>query len=258
MFAGVFLVLFSAVAADVTEDSASERQPARDASGTSIFQKNNTIVNGIPSKDETEYPLAEKKNEAVDSYNTTTIEEIEGSNVKLAKDGKAKEGEERVPMPIDENSELQGVGSHDQVEKSSTAADASSNGGSKLEESIYGTSGKSSSTKTITEDSYRLSRTNGLTAITSKPASDETRADETRNRTVEVQVSNDSLAQEPGKVAKSLEAGKGLKEERVREEASSDSGTFNPGSESAPQKIRLVITSTDFSIFFKCVVRVIF
>ncbi|CAD1475075.1 unnamed protein product, partial [Heterotrigona itama] len=217
----VFLLLFSAVAADVTEDPGSERQPTRrDASGTSIFQKNNTIVNGIPSKDETEYPSTAKRNEAVDPRNTT-IEEIDGSNVKLAKE----EVEERVPMPIDENSEPQEVGSqHDQVEK--------------LEEAIYGTSGKSSSTKTINEDSYRLPRTNGLTAITSvKPALDETRVDDARNRTVEVQVSNDSLAQEPGKVAKSFDAGKGLKEDS--EGVSSEPGTFNPGSESAPQKIRL-------------------
>ncbi|XP_043511499.1 serine-rich adhesin for platelets isoform X2 [Frieseomelitta varia] len=208
---GVFLLLFSAVAADVTEDppaSSSERQP--------IFQRNNTIVNGIPSKDEAEYHLTAKRNEAVDPYNATT-EEIE-----LAKDGKA-EGEEKVAMPIDEN------GSRDQVEKS----DVSFNGGSKLEEAIYGTSGKSSSTKTITEDSYRLSRTNGLTAVTAKPTLDETKVDETRNKTVEGQLSNDSLAQELGKVVKSLEGG----------ETSSDStlkaGTFDkPGNES-PQKIPL-------------------
>ncbi|KAK1122042.1 hypothetical protein K0M31_009887 [Melipona bicolor] len=215
---GVFLLLFSAVAADVTEDPASSSE-----------QKNNTIVNGIPSKDETDYPLTAKKNEAVDSYNAT-IEEI-----KLAKDDKA---EEKVAMPIDQNPELQGIGSRDQV-------DVSSNGGSKFEEAIYGTSGKSSSTKTITEDSYRLSRTNGLTAITAKPASNETKVDEMRNKTaVEVQLSNDSLAQEPRNVAKFLEGGSGLKEEREGRETGSDSmlkagTTFNPGSESAPQKIRL-------------------
>lgn len=215
---GVFLLLFSAVAADVTEDPASSSE-----------QKNNTIVNGIPSKDETNYPLTAKKNEAVDSYNAT-IEEI-----KLAKDDKA---EEKVAMPIDQNPELQGIESRDQV-------DVSSNGGSKFKEAIYGTSGKSSSTKTITEDSYRLSRTNGLTAITAKPASNETKVDEMRNKTaVEVQLSNDSLAQEQGNVAKFLEGGLGLKEEREGRETDSDSmlkagTTFNPGSESALQKIRL-------------------
>ncbi|KOX68348.1 Receptor-type tyrosine-protein phosphatase kappa [Melipona quadrifasciata] len=211
--------MHSAVATDVTEDPTS-----------SLEQKNNTIVNGIPSKDETDYPLTAKKNEAVDPYNAT-IEEI-----KLAKDGKA---EEKVAMPIDQNPELQGIGSRDQV-------DVLSNGGSKLEEAIYGTSGKSSSTKTITEESYRLSRTNGLTAITAKPASNETKVDEMRNKTaVEVQLSNDSLTQEPSKnVAKFLEGGSGLKEEREGRETSSDSmlkagTTFNSDSESAPQKIRL-------------------
>ncbi|KAK9308085.1 hypothetical protein QLX08_001805 [Tetragonisca angustula] len=223
---GVFLLLFSAVAADVTEDpaSSSERQLTTTTRDTSIFQRNHTIVNGIPSKDETEYPSTAKRNEAVDPYNATTKE------IELAKDGNKAEGEERVAMPIDES------GSRDQVEKSSTA-DVSSNGGSKLEEAIYGTSGKSSSTKTITEDSYRLSRTNGLTAVTAKPALDETKVDETRDKTVGGQLSNDSLAQELGKVVKSLEDGE-------RGETITDStlkaGTFNkPDSESAPQKIPL-------------------
>ncbi|XP_068981101.1 uncharacterized protein [Bombus flavifrons] len=249
---GVFLLLFSTVAVDATKDpsSSSEKLLTPDVSETSIFEQNKTILNKIPSRDESEFLLAESKNEAVGSYNSTK-RGFETVDDKLVKDAKTVD-KEKVPMPIDEDTELQGIRSRDQVDRLSTVDSA--NSGSKLEEIVYGTSGKSSSTKTISEDAYRLSRTNGLTTVTAKPALEESKVDETKNKTGFVERSNDTSRQEPREVKKSSEDGLELKEERVTDtkeeatssskEASTDSGlkseTFNPENESAPEKVRFL------------------
>ncbi|XP_043597899.1 mucin-17 isoform X1 [Bombus pyrosoma] len=249
---GVFLLLFSTVAVDATKDppSSSEKLLTPDVSETSIFEQNKTILNKIPSRDESEFLLAETKNEAVGSYNSTK-RGFETVDDKLVKDAKTVD-KEKVPMSIDEDTELQGIRSRDQVDRLSTVDSA--NSGSKLEEIVYGTSGKSSSTKTISEDAYRLSRTNDLTTVTAKPALEESKVDETKNKTELVERSNDTSRQEPRETKKSSEDGLELKEERVTDtkeeaassskEASTDSGlkseTFNPENESAPEKVRFL------------------
>ncbi|XP_060823651.1 mucin-4-like isoform X2 [Bombus pascuorum] len=249
---GVLLLLFSTVAVDATKDppSSSEKLLTPDVSETSIFEQNKTILNKIPSRDESEFLLAETKNEAVGPYNSTK-RGFETVDDKLVKDAKTVD-KEKVAMPIDEDTELQGIRSRDQVDKLSTVDSA--NGGSKLEEIVYGTSGKSSSTKTISEHAYRLSRTNGLTTVTAKPALEESKVDETKNKTGLVERSNDTSRQEPRETKKSSEDGLELKEERVTDtkeeaassskEASTDSGlkseTFNPENESAPEKVRFL------------------
>ncbi|XP_071868050.1 uncharacterized protein isoform X2 [Bombus fervidus] len=250
---GVLLLLFSTVAVDATKDppSSSEKLLTPDVSETSIFEQNKTILNKIPSRDESEFLLAETRNEAVGPYNSTE-RGFETVDDKLVKDAKTVD-KEKVAMPIDEDTELQGIRSRDQVDRLSTVDSA--NSGSKLEEIVYGTSGKSSSTKTISEDAYRLSRTNGLTTVTAKPALEESKVDETKNKSSElVERSNDTSRQEPRETKKSSEDGLELKEERVTDtkeeaassskEASTDSGlkseTFNPENESAPEKVRFL------------------
>ncbi|XP_050488136.1 mucin-17-like isoform X2 [Bombus huntii] len=249
---GVFVLLFSTVAVDATKDpsSSSEKLLTPDVSETSIFEQNKTILNKIPSRDESEFPLAESKNEAVGPYNSTK-RGFETVDDKLVKDAKTVD-KEKVPMPIDEDTELQGIRSRDQVDRLSTVDSA--NSGSKLEEIVYGTSGKSSSTKTISADAYRLSGTNGLTTVTAKPALEESKVDETKNKTGFVERSNDTSRQEPREAKKSSEDGLEVKEERATDtkeeaassskEASTDSGlkseTFNPENESAPEKVRFL------------------
>lgn len=234
---------------DATKDpsSSSEKLLTPDVSEASIFEQNKTILNKIPSRDESEFPLAETKNEAVGPYNSTK-RGFETVDDKLVKNAKTVD-KEKVAMPIDEDTELQGIRSRDQVDKLSTVDSA--NSGFKLEEIVYGTSGKSSSTKTISEDAYRLTRTNGLTTVTTKPALEESKVDEAKNKTGLVEPSNDTSRQEPRETKKSSEDGLELKEERVTDtkeeaakEASTDSGlkseTFNPENESAPEKVRFL------------------
>ena len=234
---------------DATKDpsSSSEKLLTPDVSEASIFEQNKTILNKIPSRDESEFPLAETKNEAVGPYNSTK-RGFETVDDKLVKNAKTVD-KEKVAMPIDEDTELQGIRSRDQVDKLSTVDSA--NSGFKLEEIVYGTSGKSSSTKTISEDAYRLTRTNGLTTVTTKPALEESKVDEAKNKTGLVERSNDTSRQEPRETKKSSEDGLKLKEERVTDtkeeaakEASTDSGlkseTFNPENESAPEKVRFL------------------
>lgn len=246
------MLLFSTVAVDATKDpsSSSEKLLTPDVSETSIFEQNKTILNKIPSRDESEFALAESKNEAVGPYNSTK-RGFETVDDKLVKDAKTVD-KEKVPMPIDEDTELQGIRSRDQVDRLSTVDSA--NSGSKLEEIVYGTSGKSSSTKTISADAYRLSGTNGLTTVTAKPALEESKVDETKNKTGFVERSNDTSRQEPREAKKSSEDGLQVKEERATDtkeetassskEASTDSGlkseTFNPENESTPEKVRFL------------------
>ncbi|KOC64264.1 Receptor-type tyrosine-protein phosphatase zeta [Habropoda laboriosa] len=133
-------------------------------------------------------------------------------------------------MPIDEETEPQEIRSQEQADRLSTADSA--NGGSKLEEIAYGTSGKSSSTKTMSEDFYRLSRTNGLTTATTKPALEESKFDEKKNKTIHVQRMEDTARLESDKTAKSLEDSVELKEKRGSDvkpevEVSSDKGNPN-------------------------------
>ncbi|XP_017757803.1 PREDICTED: mucin-17 [Eufriesea mexicana] len=243
---GVFLLLFSTVAAETAKDlSASPEKLTLDATGTSLIESNKTILNKIPSREETLSSSSERKNEAVGPYNSTK-EDFETVHDKLTKDAKG-EDEEKVPMPIDEDPELQGIGSRDQVDRLSTAE--SPNGSSKLDESTYGTSGKSSSTKTVSEVFYRLSRTNGLTTVTTKPSLEESKVDETRNKAV--QRSNDTSRQEPGKTAKSSLDNLELKEDHPRLEAEGLSieasenpglkpGAVNAENDSAAQKVRFL------------------
>ncbi|XP_015437818.1 PREDICTED: uncharacterized protein LOC107192963 [Dufourea novaeangliae] len=178
-----FLLLFSAVAAQTLKckPSVLGKVLASNASELAIAEKNKTILNKIPSREEAEeLPLLDCNEEAIDSYNVTKGN-LEPAFSRLIQDGKS-EDEEKVAPPIDKDSEVQGIRLVDEGDRLSTPD--SNNGSSKLEESLYGTSGKSSSTKTISEVSYRLSRTNDLTSVTTKSSSEETRSDEKTNETV--------------------------------------------------------------------------
>ncbi|XP_076389093.1 uncharacterized protein LOC100877739 isoform X2 [Megachile rotundata] len=157
---GVFLLLFSVVVADTTK--------------------------GPPLSDK---PFATSEKNATD-FKPESIEPTRKNveTVDVAKDAKA-EDKEKVAMPIGEESVVQEIRSPDELDRLSTAD--STNGGSKLEEILYGTLGKSSSTKTVSEDSYRLSRTNGLTTVTTKPVSEELKLDDKKNKTVSGQRAED-------------------------------------------------------------------
>lgn len=141
----------------------------------------------------------------------------------------------------------QGIRSHNQVDRSPTSDLA--NGGSRLDEALYGTSGKSSSTKTVFDSLARLSRTNDLT--TAKPASEESRSDEKANRTSFVQLGSDTVHRETEASVRSSE-GTESKDEfqskaEVKPAAASESsrssalklGTIDLSRESATQKVVL-------------------
>ncbi|CAL7950322.1 unnamed protein product [Xylocopa violacea] len=232
---GVFVLLFSTAIADSTKDPASETLFTPNASERSIFEKNRTILNKIASQEESELGSTEKKNEVVDSRNTTN-KDFETSHDELTKDPEA-EGKEKVPIPIDEDPEQQGIGSREQPARLSTADSA--NGGSKLEETIYGTSGKSSSTKTVSEDLNRLPRMNGLAVTTAKPASEEARIDEKRNRTVHVQLNANETARSPEDgLAASLKGEREASTNGSEERSDLRSEVANVGNEPAPRKVR--------------------
>ncbi|XP_061940129.1 mucin-5AC isoform X2 [Apis cerana] len=186
---GVLLLLFTTIAANTTEDplNTSEKlstETIDHPSDATISARNETIPNKIASRNS---ESIEVENEAVDpSNNSSDQKDLE--TARESKDGEA-EREEKLAIPtIQEDAKLQG--SPDQLARLSTA---DSNPGPKLEDSIYGTSaGKSSSTKTLSEDFYRLSRTNGLTTVTAKPALEEGKMDGTRSgeRGVQAERSN--------------------------------------------------------------------
>lgn len=171
---GVLLLLFTTIAANTTEDppTSSEKLSTEiidRPSNATISVSNETIANKIASRNS---GSTETENEAVDPSNNST-DQKDPETARESKDGEA-EREEKVAIPtIHEDDQLARL----------PAADSSPNpGSSKLEDSIYGTSaGKSSSTKTLSEDFYRLSRTNGLTTVTAKPALEEGKMDGTRN-----------------------------------------------------------------------------
>ncbi|XP_043265343.1 uncharacterized protein LOC122404971 isoform X2 [Colletes gigas] len=173
---GIFLLLFSTVAADPIKEPSSSiagKVLASNESDTSTSERNETIPNKIPTTNE-----AEGNEGPVDSYNATKrdLETVHGRLIKA-------EGEEKVAASIDKVSEADGIRSRNEVDRSSTLD--STNGGSRFDEILYGTSGKSSSTKTVAEDVHRLSRTNDLTTATAKPGLEDSRLEEKVNETVD-------------------------------------------------------------------------
>lgn len=182
-----FLLLFATIAANTTKDPPTKLSTLDVESDATISERNETIPNKIGSRGTESTGI---KNEAVDPLKLDSktgkhLESVGLSDAKVGtKDGKA-EKEEKVPIPsTHEDAKLQGSRSFDQLDRSSSG---DSSIGSKLEELIYGTSGKSSSTRTLSEDVHRLSRTNGLSTVTAKPASEEGKTEE---RSVEAERSN--------------------------------------------------------------------
>ncbi|CAK9816696.1 Tyrosine-protein phosphatase non-receptor type 7 [Anthophora quadrimaculata] len=220
----VFLLLFNNVIADTAKDSSSSAVFEK-----SLSEKNKTVLNKVLSEDEADFSPTERKIDNVDSYNFSKRGfETAALHDELIEDTR-EEDKEKVAMPIDEETESQGIRSQEQVDRLSTTD--SVNGGSKLEENAYGTSGKSSSTKTMSEDFYRLSRTNGLTTATAKPALEESKFDEKKNKTIHAQRIEDTARLEPNKTAKSLEDSMELKEKRggdIKPEVEAFSDKINP------------------------------
>ncbi|XP_076285641.1 uncharacterized protein LOC143211668 isoform X2 [Lasioglossum baleicum] len=172
---GTFLLLFSTVAADVER---LERPPiilrykdvASNALGVPTVEKNNAISNKIPLGVETEEfaPLDKR-----DKRNA------EPALSELIKDAKAEEDEKKV---IHKDFEEQGIRPRNEVDGLPTSD--STNRSSKFEETPRETSGKSSSTKTISDEFNRLSRTNDLIIVTTKPALEEPKFDQKTNETI--------------------------------------------------------------------------
>nr|XP_031836383.1 mucin-17 isoform X2 [Nomia melanderi]XP_031836384.1 mucin-17 isoform X2 [Nomia melanderi]XP_031836385.1 mucin-17 isoform X2 [Nomia melanderi]XP_031836386.1 mucin-17 isoform X2 [Nomia melanderi] len=175
---GTFLLLFTTVTADTIIGSSSVLDEIL-ASNASVAAKNKTILNKIPSRDETlEFASVDSDRKSISSQNASK-NDAESAFSKLANDAKT-EDEEKVPTPIDREFEGQGARPRNEVDWSSDSNNASS----KYDETLYGTSGKSSSTKTISEESNRLSRTNDLIVATTKPALEESKSDEKTNETI--------------------------------------------------------------------------
>ncbi|XP_043787440.1 receptor-type tyrosine-protein phosphatase N2 isoform X2 [Apis laboriosa] len=230
---GVLLLLFTTIAANTTEDppTSSEKLSTETIDDATISARNETIPNKIGSRNSESIG-----NEAVDPSNNTSSGK-ETVRDEVGKDAEA-EREEKVAIPtIHEDAKL--------LQGSGSAADSSAGPGSKLEESIYGTSaGKSSSTKTLSEDFYRLSRTNGLTTVTAKPALEEGRMEGTRDgeRGVQVERSNVTTSWQessgiPGssvvyRLGTDFPEGKG---DRAKAEAKKERSE-----DSSPQKVRFL------------------
>ncbi|XP_076642720.1 uncharacterized protein LOC143353336 isoform X2 [Halictus rubicundus] len=171
---GTFLLLFSTVAAEIDR---LERPPiilrykdfASNALGVPTVEKNNAILNKIPLGVETEEFVPFDKRDKRDA---------EPALSELIKEAKAGE-DEKV---IDKDSEKQGIRPRNEVDGLSTSD--STNESSRFEETPRETSGKSSSTKTISDEFNRLSRTNDLIIVTTKPALEESKFDQKTNQTV--------------------------------------------------------------------------
>ncbi|XP_053982846.1 mucin-5AC isoform X1 [Hylaeus volcanicus] len=233
---GIFLLLFSTVAADTIKGPPliADKVLASNATETSSAERGKPIPNKIPSRDKTEFASTEDNKGTIDSYNATKRDPDTAHE--LIKDAKA-EGEEKVAAPIGEESEVEGIRSRNEVDRLSTLD--STNGGSRFEEILYGTSGKSSSTKTAGEDIHRLSRTNDLTAATAKPASDESRLDEKVNETISARQSEVQVARETNKTAKTLEDGASSKEELAAETANTKADLESSSKEGKSSALKL-------------------
>ncbi|XP_076240330.1 uncharacterized protein LOC143182896 [Calliopsis andreniformis] len=184
---GIFLLLFSVVAADTIKGPPPipEMPLASNSSETSIAEENKTIPNKIPSGDGAEV-ASESDKKVVDSFDSAKRDRDTALS-DIIKDAKAEE--EKVSV-ADTNSGPQGIRSRNQVDRLSTSD--STNGGSRFEETLYGTSGKSSSTKSVSDNSTRLTRTNELT-VTTKPGLEESRFDEKANKTSLVELGSDAV-----------------------------------------------------------------
>lgn len=196
----MFLLLFSTVAAGTTKGPPLIPEELF-APNESIVQPNKAIPNKVPPGNDTEITLSGNSKESVDSSNSTKID----LNTKSAK----PEGEEKAATPINKDAVAEGIRSSNEVDRLSNSD--STNGGSKFDEILYGVSGKSSSPKTLS----RLSRTNDLTSVTTKPALEESKFDEKANKTNPIQqLGNHASDHDTSKNIKSLENGVEFKGEQ--------------------------------------------
>ncbi|XP_076167020.1 uncharacterized protein LOC143146541 isoform X2 [Ptiloglossa arizonensis] len=201
---GIFLLLFSTVAADTIKGPPSIADKVlapNNASETSTTEWNKTIPKKISSREDAEPALSENDKIRIDSSNATN-DDRDTVHGKLIKDGQA-EGEEKVATEIDKDTEVEGIRSRNEVDRLSTLD--STNGGSRFDEILYGSSGKSSSTKTVIEDVHRLSRTNDLTTATAKPTLEEPRYEERANETIPVEQGTIVNRYETNKTARTFE-----------------------------------------------------
>ncbi|KAG7188946.1 hypothetical protein KM043_008546 [Ampulex compressa] len=144
---GMFLLLFGHVAGDAT----TILSKARPEEGRS-FQGNTTLLSKVSPADNGAFSPSRAERES------------QGLRGGKEERGAAAAGLEANSSVETGSQEVGATVSGDEVERSSTPDP----GRSRPEEGHYETSGKSSSTKTTSEDPFRLSRTNGLTTVTAK------------------------------------------------------------------------------------------
>ncbi|XP_076678842.1 uncharacterized protein LOC143374540 isoform X2 [Andrena cerasifolii] len=208
---GMFLLVFSTVAADTTKGPPLIPEELF-APNASIVQPNKAIPNKVPPGNDTEITFSRNSKEFVDSSNSTKI----NLNAKSAK----SESEEKVATPINKDVVAEGIRSSNEVDRLSNSD--STNGGLKFDEILYAVSGKSSSPKTLT----RLSRTNDLTSVTTKPALEESKLDEKTNKTNRIQqLGNDTSDHDTSKNIKSLENGVESKGEQKSDTKATSGGS---------------------------------
>nr|XP_033326409.1 putative GPI-anchored protein pfl2 [Megalopta genalis] len=174
---GTFLLLFSTVAASI---DGLERPPilsldrdfVSNASEAPTAEKNKAIPNKIPRVAGAEEFVPLDRRDKRDAEPVFS---------ELVNDAKAGDGE-KLAVPIDKDLEDQGIRPRNEVD--GLPGSDSSGDSSRFEETARETSGKSSSTKTTSDETNRLSRTNDLIVATTKPALEEPKPDEKRNETI--------------------------------------------------------------------------
>ncbi|XP_078037506.1 uncharacterized protein LOC144470354 isoform X2 [Augochlora pura] len=163
---GTFLLLFSTVAASIDGLErplilSLDKESPSNALEAPTVEKNKAIPARIPRVVGAEEFVPAGRRDKRDAEPVFS---------ELINDAKAGDGE-KLAVPIDKDFEDQGIRPRNEVDGSPDSSGASS----RFEEAGRETSGKSSSTKTISDEANRLSRTNDLIVATTKPAPEESK-----------------------------------------------------------------------------------
>ncbi|EZA48564.1 hypothetical protein DMN91_000474 [Ooceraea biroi] len=174
---GIFLLLFGVVVAEVTETSAAVSQKSDSQKGPTP-QGDTTILTRVSSVYQNQSTVG-KDERNIDPTKRRTHDGENGSRDSASSDESTSKNGDKSDVSMAHGD------AHSHATKSSDESDSSSSSdGSRKPrhgEIAAESSGKSTSTKAISEDPLRFSRTNELTAATTKPALNDSKQDNKKN-----------------------------------------------------------------------------
>ncbi|KAM0724737.1 Tyrosine-protein phosphatase non-receptor type 7 [Formica fusca] len=175
---GTFLLLFSNAVAEVTEASSTVVSEKSDSQKASTPQEATTILTRTSSIYQNQ-SVAEKDGRNTDLANRKTHNDEDGSHDSVNDNNASKDVEEsNVSRNASDTIHANSTKSNDKSEGSSSS---DGNRKPRYEEIAAESSGKSTSTKVISEDALRLSSTNELTVTTTKLAFNDSKQDSKKN-----------------------------------------------------------------------------